>query len=442
MAKIRVVGYSAFLLVWFGQLVSLSGSGLTSFALGVWVYLTTGSTTAFAMVQLFATIPTILLGPVSGALVDRWDRRKAMIISDSGAAFCTLLIMLLVSADKLELWHLYLLLALSASFSTFQWPAYSAAISLLVPKERLGKANGMVQLAEGVAQILAPVTAGVLIGLIFVRGIMIIDIATFLVALLTLSLVRIPKPSSTAAGQQGRGSIVKEMSFGWKYISERKGLLALLMYFAASNFVSSIAVVIFTPLVLGFSTTPVLGLLSSIAGIGFLAGSVLMSTWGGPKRKITGIYIASMVLSLALFVIGLTKNPVLLGIGAFFAFIGSPITSACSQVIWQRKTAPDIQGRVFCYRRVIAFSTIPIAYALAGPLADLVFNPLLVEGGKLAGSLGRIIGVGTGRGIGLMYILLGALLLVATAFAYSYARLRNVEQELPDMSPAVEKQPQ
>jgi hypothetical protein len=148
-----------------------------------------------------------------------------------------------------------------------------------------------------------------------------------------------------------------------------------------------------------------------------------------------GIYIPHVIVAISLFILGFTSNLVILGIGAFLAFCSMPISGSCSQVIWQRKTAPDIQGRVFSFRKVIAWSSIPLAYLAAGPLADKVFNPLLVEGGKLEGSIGKLIGVGPGRGIGLIYLLLGVLILIATAIAYSYSHLRNVEDELPDMIP-------
>jgi len=307
-------------------------------------------------------------------------------------------------------------------------------MTLLVPKQKLGRANGMVQLAEGVAQILSPVTAGALIGIVLVQGIMAIDLATFLFAIITLVLVRIPKPVRTAEGQEGKGSIFKEALFGWKYIRDRRGLKGMLLFFASFNFLTSIAVVLFTPLVLGFSTAPMLGLLTSVAGLGYLTGSIVMSTWGGPKRKVMGLYLSGIIVAASLLVLGFTTNPFILGIGAFLAFSGSPIMGACSQVIWQRKTAPDIQGRVFAYRRVISFSSIPLAYMIVGPLADRVFNPLLMEGGRLSGSIGRLVGVGPGRGIGLMFVLLGVLVFVATAIAFSYPELRNVEENLPDMS--------
>lgn len=124
----RGPGFRTFLIIWFGQLISLTGSGLTGFAIGVRVFLETGSTTLFALIQLFTTLPNILMGPISGALVDRWDRRKAMLLSDSGSAACTLIILILLTMGKLELWHIYILLTISSSFATFQWPAYSAAI--------------------------------------------------------------------------------------------------------------------------------------------------------------------------------------------------------------------------------------------------------------------------------------------------------------------------
>lgn len=428
-------GFRTFLIIWFGQLVSLTGSGLTGFAIGVWVFLRTGSTTLFALIQVFSSIPTILVGPFAGALVDRWDRRKAMLLSDAGAAACTLSILLLLSAGKLEIWHIYLLLALSASFASFQWPAYSAATALLVPKEQLGRANGMVQIAEGVAQILAPVTAGILIETILLQGVIAIDLATFLVALTTLLIVRIPRPEISAEGQAGKGSLFREAVYGWTYIRQRAGLFALLLFFFVVNFLTSIVSVLFTPLILTISTPVVLGILTSMAGLGFLIGSVLMSIWGGPRRKIRGIFISELMVTAALLLLGSTTNLYLLGFGAFLAFLSFPLLQTCSQTIWQRKTAPDIQGRVFAFRRVIAWSSLPLAYLAAGPLADKVFSPLLVEGGALAGSMGKVFGVGPGRGIGLLYIVLGLVTFVATAVAYAYTPLRDVETLLPDRLP-------
>ena len=425
--------YRSFLVIWFGQLVSLAGSGLTGFALGVWVYRRTGSVTQFALISLFTALPGIVFSPLAGALVDRWDRRWAMILSDAGAGVCTLGVALLLWAGRLEVWHIYLAMALSSTFSAFQWPAYSAATTLLVPKEHLGRASGMVQLGEAVAQIASPSLAGVLMGIIQVQGVILIDFVTFIFAVLTLAFVRVPRPEVTAEGQAGKGNLLREAAYGWQYITARPGLLGLLLLFAAANFTSGIVQVLFTPLVLSFATTVVLGTLLSVGGLGFLSGSLLMSAWGGPKVRVMGIYFFELLQASMLFAAGFPPNVFILAVAVFGYFLGVPVVNGCSQAIWQSKTAPDVQGRVFAVRRMIAWSSLPLAYLLAGPLADRVFEPLLASDGALASSVGRIIGTGPGRGIGLLYILLGCVGLTATAVAYLYPRLRHVESELPDV---------
>ncbi|MCL7453341.1 MAG: MFS transporter [Anaerolineae bacterium] len=427
-------GFRTFLVIWSGQLVSLTGSGLTGFALGVWVYQRTGSVTQFALISLFTALPGIVFSPLAGALVDRWDRRWAMILSDAGAGLCTLIVALLLAANRLEVWQIYILMALSSTFSAFQWPAYSASITQLVPKEHFGRASGMVQLGEAFAQIASPTLAGVLIGVIRVEGIILIDFLTFIFAVVTLSLVHVPKPKATEEGKAGQGSLLREAAYGWKYIRARPGLLGLLLLFAATNFTSGIVQVLFTPLVLSFTTAAVLGTILSIGGLGFLGGSLTMSAWGGPKVRVYGIYVSLLLQGVVLFAAGFPPQVTVLAAAAFLYFFNHPIVNGCSQAIWQSKTAPDVQGRVFAVRRMIAWSSLPLAYLAAGPLADQVFEPLLAEGGALASSVGQIIGTGEGRGIGLLFIILGIVSLLATAVGILYPRLRQVETELPDIT--------
>lgn len=425
-------GFRTFLLIWFGQLISLTGSGLTGFALGVWVYQSTRSVTQFALISLFTRLPGIAFSPIAGALVDRWDRRRAMILSDAGAGLCTLSIALLLLAGRLEVWHIYIAMAISSTFSAFQWPAYSAATTLLVPKEHLGRASGMVQISEAVAQIGSPVLAGVLMGVIRLQGVILIDFATFLFAVCTLLLARVPRPETTTEGKAEQGSLLREAAYGWTYIRARPGLFGLLLFFAASNFATGIVQVSFTPLVLSFTTAAVLGRLLSIGGLGFLAGSVTMSVWGGPRRRVFGILGSNLLMGAVLFAAGFPPRVWILGAAAFLFFFSLPITNGCSQAIWQSKTALDVQGRVFAVRRMIAWASLPLAYLVAGLLADQVSEPLLAEGGLLASSVGQIIGVGVGRGIALLFIILGFMILLATLVAYLHPRIRRVEAELPD----------
>jgi MFS family permease len=427
-------GFRIFLLIWFGQSVSLIGSGLTGFALGVWVYQSTGSVTQFALIALFTALPGIIFSPLAGALVDRWDRRWAMIISDTGAGVCTLAVALLLMVNRLEVWHIYILMAISSTFSAFQWPAYSAATTLLVPKEHLGRASGMVQIGQAVSQIASPVLAGVLIGLIQVEGVILIDFITFIFAVFTLLVVRVPRPEVTAEGKAGQGSLLKEAAYGWKYIIARPGLLGLLLIFSGLNLTTGIVQVLFTPLVLGFTTAAVLGTILSIGGLGFLGGSVTMSIWGGPKTRVYGILSFALFAGISLFLVGFPPQIPILAAGVFIYFFSFPIINGCSQTIWQSKVAPDVQGRVFAVRRMIAWSSLPLAYLAAGPLADYLFEPLLAEGGALASSVGQIIGTGEGRGIALLYIILGFLTVVTSVVGFIHPRIRKVELELPDFT--------
>ncbi|MGB5985303.1 MAG: MFS transporter, partial [Desulfobacterales bacterium] len=182
---LRTRGVRTFLIIWFGQLISLVGTNMTGFALGVYVYQGTGSVTQFALISLFVTLPTILLSPFAGALVDRWDRRTVLILSDTGAGLSTLAIFLLLASGRLEVWMIYLATGISSAFSAFQWPAYSASTALLVPKEHFGRASGMTQLNEAAAQIVAPAIAGAVVVTIGVQGVIFIDFVTFGFAVLT-----------------------------------------------------------------------------------------------------------------------------------------------------------------------------------------------------------------------------------------------------------------
>jgi MFS family permease len=421
-----------FILIWFGQLISLTGSGLTGFALGLWVFQRTGSVTQFSLISVFTMLPLILLSPVAGALVDRWDRRWAMIFSNSGAGLSTMAIALLLLADQLKVWHIYLAMAAISTYSAFQWPAFAAATTLLVPKQHLGRASGLVQIGQANAQIIAPMLAGVLVMSIQIQGVLLIDFASYLFALVTLLIVRIPKPKTTAKSAAGKGSLLREIAYGWTYITARPGLLGLVIFLAISNFLLGMVGVLVTPLVLSFASPTVLGIVMSIGGIGMLVGSLVMSAWGGPKRRAYGVLNFMLLGGVCILLGGLRPSAPLIAVAAFLFFFGLPIINGCYQTIMQSKVAPEVQGRVFAVNGMIAWSSMPLAYLVAGPLTDHIFEPLLAAGGPLTGSIGRLVGIGPGRGIGLLFIVLGILIVLAVAGGYRYPRLRLVEDELPD----------
>ncbi|MBN1874959.1 MAG: MFS transporter [Anaerolineae bacterium] len=421
-----------FIIVWLGQLVSLLGSGLTSFALGVWMFERTGSITQVALMGLFAVLPRIVLSPFVGPLVDRGDRRWIMIASDMGAGMSTLLVVGLFATGQLLPWHIYLAVSLNAAFSTLQWPAYAATTTLLVPREQLGRANGMVQLGQAIAEILAPALAGVLMQSIQLRGVILIDFATFLFAVGTLLLVRFPKLQTTGVVSQ-KESLWHQITYGWSYITARAGLMGLLWFSAVVNFLWGMLGALITPMILSFTSSDTLGLIVSIAGAGMLMGSLMMSVWGGPKRRIDGVLNFELLSGLCFMLIGLRPTFWLTALGAFGAHITIAIVAGSNQTIWQSKVPSEMQGRVFSTQQMFTKAAAPLAYLIAGPLAEHVFEPLLAVEGGLSHTAGLWVGIGPGRGIGLMFVLMGAIKMGVALVGRLNPQIRGVEEMLPDV---------
>lgn len=425
-------GVRAFLLIWLGQVVSLVGSGLTSFVLGVWVYQLTGSATQFALIFAFATIPGVLLSPLAGEVVDRRDRRWVMIVADCGAALSTVAVFLLFFAGRLEVWHVYLSTAATALCNAFQAPAYAASIPLLVPREQLGRVNGLVQV-ERAAGIISPALAAALIAAIGVSGVILIDLATFVFATGTLLLVRIPRPAATAHGAAAaQGSLLQRAGYGWRYLAARSGLLWLVALLGASNFFIGLASVMVQPLILSFSSVGMLGRLMLAGGSGMLAGSLAMGAWGGPRRRIHGVLGAMLLGGIFLFLHGLAPSPLLIAFVAPAFLFTVPVMAGSTMAILQARVPGDVQGRVFAATRMLLQAAVPLAYIVAGPLADYVFEPLMAPAGALSESVGAVIGVGEGRGVALMFMLSGLAAVALAAAGYLNPHLRRVEEETDD----------
>jgi MFS transporter, DHA3 family, macrolide efflux protein len=427
-------GLRTFLIIWLGQLSSMIGSGLIGFALSVWIYDQTGQATPFALTALFSTLPRIILSPLAGAVSDRWNRKRIMLISDSLSGLITLGTALLLLTGQLQVWMVYLVSFIGAIFAAFQQPAYTASIVMLVPKDQLTRANSMVQMGQAIESLLTPLLAGVLFATIGMQGIILIDIITFLFAVLTLVFVSIPQPERQAETIEAKDSMLADITFGWRYLAQRGGLLGLLFYFAAVNFFFNMSAVMLGPLVLSFSSVTSMGLAQTVMGGGLLAGSILMSVWGGPKnRKVFAIFSFIVLATLGFIVAGLQPSLTLISVGVFILTFFIPFASGPSSAIFAAKVAPEVQGRVFATRSMVSQSMMPLAFILSGILADKVFNPLLVTGGLLADTfVGRWIGVGNGRGIGLMIICSGLVLMVISVGAYLNPRIRNIESEIPD----------
>ena len=429
----KIEGMSILVLVWFGQLVSLLGSSLSSFALDVWVYQQTGSVTQLSFLILFSTLPSVIISPFAGVLVDRWNRRWVIILSDSAAALSTLTIAVLLVTGELQIWHIYLESIVTSSFGAFQWPAYSAATTLLVPKKYLGRASGMTQFAQALGQLLSPVLGGALLGVIHLSGIFFLDLSSFLFGLTTLLLLRFPQHKVKQSQKTNKTSLLTQVLYGFRYLKARLGLLALLFFFASSNFLVGILEVLSYPLILSFTSSAQLGTIMSVGGVGMLTGSLVMTTWGNGRQNYINILFSFMLLNgFSMMAAGLYPSVPLFATAAFLFFLGIPFINSSAQIIFQKKVPPEVQGRVFSLNSAISSSFLPLAYIISGPLADRIFEPLMTINGPLAGTIGQLIGTGPGRGIGLMFIILGVLTILLTSIAYQYPPLRFLEEELPD----------
>lgn len=431
----QLTGVLAFAIVWIGQAISLLGSGMTAFALTIWAWKETGQATALALLGFFYFGLTVLLSPLAGALVDRWNRKLVMMLSDLAVGLTTVVILLLYASSHLKIWHLYIAGAFAGAFQSFQWPAYSAAITMLLPKKQYARASGLFSLAESASAIAAPILAGFLLGIIGIAGIMLIDVATFMVAIGALLMVHIPQPAITEEGRRGRGSLWSESLYGFRYIFERPGLLGLQLVFSAMNLIAAFGFTLLAPMILARTgnNALMLGTVQSTAGVGGVFGGLLLSLWGGPKRRVHGVLMGMVLASLlGEMLMGLGRGPHMWALAAFFAAFFIPIINGSNQAIWQAKVAPDVQGRVFAARRLIAQVATPVAMLLTGPLADRVFEPAMRSGSLLATVFDGLVGMGPGSGMALMFVFAGALGALVGFGGYAFHEVRNAEDLLPD----------
>ncbi|MGI5270296.1 MFS transporter [Nonomuraea sp. CA-218870] len=416
-----------FALIWTASLLSSVGSSLTTFVLGVWVYQTTESPTQFALVVLCGMLPGILIGPFAGVVVDRFDRRAVMIVTDCLAALSTAGLAVLIWTGSLAVWHVALAGAVSGACGVFHLTAYQAMTPLLIPERHLGRANGLMHLSTGV-QIAAPVLGATLLATVGTAGVVAIDLGTFGVAMMALLLIRLPaavlRPNAAVTE---RPAVLEDLGAGWRHLRARAGLTALVAALTGFNFTFAVAGVLVQPLILSFAGPGVLGVLMFAGGAGMLAGGLLMGAWGGPRRKITGMTAFMALGGVFLVLHTLSPSPLLVGLAAAGFLFTLPVVNGCAHAVLQSRVEPALLGRAMGTAHTLGSAAVPVGYLLAAPLAEHLLNPALLPGGALAGSAGLIVGVGEGRGIALVLFLDGLLLLGLAAVLAAMPALRRLD---------------
>ena len=362
-----------FTILWLGQVVSLLGSAMTWFAFTIWAWEKTGKASALATISFFAFLPAVLLTPLAGAFVDRWNRKLVMLFSDFAAALGTLAIFLIYTFGDLQIWHIYLVSILAGFFTAFQYPAYAAAVTTMLSKEDYTRAEGMLGSARALSGILAPIFAAALLSPIGLNGIMLIDIGTFLFAFGTLLFIHIPQPIQTETGLQSRGTLWQEIVFGFRYIKERQSLRSLTILFMFAGIFLAIGATLMAPLVLSLTrnSETALATVQSMGAVGGVAGGVLLSLWGGTKRRIHNVLVGGAgACLLGILWLGLSHAVLFWAIGSFFFAFFEPFVEGGNIAIWQTKVEADVQGRVFSARHLLVQIPYLFGILFAGYLAE------------------------------------------------------------------------
>jgi MFS transporter, DHA3 family, macrolide efflux protein len=364
-----------FFTIWTGQAFSLLGSQLVQFAL-IW-YLTqlTGSATVLATASLVGLLPQVLLGPLAGAMVDRWSRRLVMMLSDGTVALTTLVLAALFLSGRAEIWHIYLAMLLRAAAGSFHWPAMQASTSLMVPKENLSRVQGVNQILMGGMNIASAPLGALLLELLPMQSILAIDFGTALLAILPLTFIAVPQPQASPGGEvTGKTSVWQDLKGGLSYVKGWPGLVMIMVMATVINLVLNPGMALLPLLVTDHFSGGALQLawMQSAWGIGVLGGGLLLSVWGGFRRRIVTSMLGLLIIGTGSLLVGILPAPAFwLAFGAMLLMgIGNPITNGPLMAVIQATVAPEMQGRVFTLLISVATGMTPLGLLVAGPLAD------------------------------------------------------------------------
>jgi len=360
--------------IWGGQALSLVGSRLVQFALVWWLTKTTGSGTVLAVASMMAYLPQIAISPFAGALVDRWDRRLVLIVADGSIALATVLLVVLFATGWIQSWHVFVVLFVRAAGGAFHWPAMSASTSLMVPEKHLPRVAGLNQTLHGVALIVSPPLGAFLIEILPVQGVLSIDVITAILAILPLLFIAIPQPVKPEQAEGLRktviGGLVEGLRFAWSW----PGMLLLIGALALMNFIVNPAFALLPLYVVRVleGSAVHLGSLQGVMGAGVILGGLLLSAWGGFKKRILTALLAVAVMGVAIVAMGIAPHGWLYLVGGALFVCGfmESVAVGAFMATLQSSVPNRMQGRVFSLMGSGTQAFVLLGLALAGPLTD------------------------------------------------------------------------
>ncbi len=417
------------------QIGSLIGSRMTGIGVGLWVFDRTGDASPLLIAAFFAELPGMALGSFTGLLADRWEHRYVIILGDIGQAVASCILLTSFLTDAFKLWHLYLAMLLQGTFSVIQSPASQAAITMLVPENQWDRANGIKQIGFPLAGVVAPVLAGLVYRGLGLTGVIAIDLTTFVIAILVVSQMVIPRPQTSAESQALTTSFWREMAGGWLFLKKRKMLLLMVAYLAFIYFLINgpleLAIPYFSTLVENDATV---GILLGVMSLGAFTGALTIAIIGKTPHRLYAILFGYLVHGLLLIAFGIVRHPLLLGGSIFVVMFPLPLTGALFHTLLQTKTPPDLQGRVFAITDQLFMLTTPLSFLITGALVDQVLEPAVKH--PQWEIIEPLLGNQSGAGMGLLFVLIGLLIVIATIGVWTLRGIRHLEIDLPSYEAA------
>lgn len=426
-------GFAAFTVLWSGQLVSTLGTRMTNFALSIWVWQETGRASDLALMTFCAFAATVLFSPIAGSLIDRWNRRITIVLADAGAAVATLILLTLFLTDSVQVWQLYVVNLVTGAFLAFQFPAYSATISLMMQKRNYPRANAMLSLARSVPGIFAPAAAAAVLATGNVETVLLIDVISCVLAVCTVFLVAIPQPPRSEHREQV--GVWRDSLHGFGYLIKRPNLLALQGILFSIGLFAAMGWILLTPMILARSgnSEADAATVMSIGAVGGVLGATLLGVLKPTRHKMLRLLTAIVAFSLlGRVLLGVGDSLVIWAVAWCLAWFCIPFIDGYGEAIWQEKVAPEVQGRVFATRQLIDTLAVPIALGIAAPLADFVLEPQMRPGGSLESVFGGLVGSGPGAGMALIFFVTGLLGVLVAITGFATRSVREVETLLPD----------
>lgn len=414
-----------FLTIWVGELISNIGSGMTAFALAVYVYQLTSNVLWVSIVTLLAYLPTILLSPFGGILADRFDRRLMMICGDLFSAVGLLYIFISMQIGHIGIAPILTGVTINSIFVALLEPSYKATVTDLLTEEEYAKASGLVQIANNAKYLISPAIAGVILGFANIKTILLIDISTFFITVIAVASVR--KDCKKVERKMSGFSFLAEFKEGMHYLMRDKGVAMLVILMAFMCFFISFIQTLMIPMVLPLCSVKTAGFMESISAIGMVIGSIVISVLGIKKNYSKILIVALIICGCFMALIGMSTYMAFIVVVCILFFTALPFVNTCADVLIRVSIPNEVQGRVWGLISLLTQTGCVIAYATCGILADNVFEPIMSKKGILANSIGKVIGTGEGRGIGLMLILAGILMIAVALLFGSKKSIHEIE---------------